>query len=91
MQQADKFKKLGIKPPKGALMYGPPGTSSHFRNVVREWWLMRVYRYRKDITRPCLCGTDECMLSETRRSFPGSSEFSTSDSQLRLAESTVLA
>ena len=25
MQQADKFKTLGIKPPKGALMYGPPG------------------------------------------------------------------
>ena len=26
MQQADKFKTLGIKAPKGALMYGPPGT-----------------------------------------------------------------
>ncbi|CDO57925.1 similar to Saccharomyces cerevisiae YOR117W RPT5 One of six ATPases of the 19S regulatory particle of the 26S proteasome [Geotrichum candidum] len=26
MKQADKFKKLGIKAPKGALMYGPPGT-----------------------------------------------------------------
>lgn len=25
MKQADKFVKLGIKPPKGALMYGPPG------------------------------------------------------------------
>lgn len=25
MQQADKFKTLGIKPPKGVLMYGPPG------------------------------------------------------------------
>lgn len=28
MQQADKFKTLGIKPPKGALMYGPPGKAS---------------------------------------------------------------
>lgn len=27
MQQADKFKSLGIKAPKGALMYGPPGES----------------------------------------------------------------
>ena len=25
MKQADKFKSLGIKPPKGVLMYGPPG------------------------------------------------------------------
>ena len=25
MQQAEKFKSLGIKAPKGALMYGPPG------------------------------------------------------------------
>jgi len=26
MQQADRFKTLGITPPKGCLMYGPPGT-----------------------------------------------------------------
>ncbi|ODQ65082.1 26S proteasome subunit P45 [Nadsonia fulvescens var. elongata DSM 6958] len=26
MKEADKFKKLGIKAPKGALMFGPPGT-----------------------------------------------------------------
>jgi 26S proteasome regulatory subunit T5 len=25
MEQAEKFKTLGIKPPKGCLMYGPPG------------------------------------------------------------------
>ncbi|XP_067945967.1 ATPase family gene 2 protein homolog A-like [Watersipora subatra] len=27
LQHADKFKKLGIKPPRGVLMYGPPGCS----------------------------------------------------------------
>ena len=27
MEQAEKFKTLGITPPKGCLMYGPPGTS----------------------------------------------------------------
>ena len=29
MEQADKFKTLGIKPPKGVLMYGPPGMSCY--------------------------------------------------------------
>lgn len=29
MEQADKFKTLGIKPPKGCLMYGPPGMLSY--------------------------------------------------------------
>lgn len=28
MQQAEKFKTLGITPPKGCLMYGPPGMSA---------------------------------------------------------------
>ena len=27
MKHAEKFKSLGIKPPKGVLMYGPPGSS----------------------------------------------------------------
>jgi 26S proteasome regulatory subunit T5 len=28
MEHADKFKTLGIRPPKGVLMYGPPGMSA---------------------------------------------------------------
>ena len=30
MTHAEKFKNLGIRPPKGCLMYGPPGTNSNF-------------------------------------------------------------
>jgi 26S proteasome regulatory subunit T5 len=26
MTQKEKFKKLGIRPPKGLLLHGPPGT-----------------------------------------------------------------
>ena len=53
MEQADKFKTLGIKPPKGCLMYGPPGMSpvplvhtsleelTHFKKVPeRHSWLV---------------------------------------------------
>jgi 26S proteasome regulatory subunit T5 len=32
MEQADKFKTLGIRPPKGCLMYGPPG------QCLRLWY-----------------------------------------------------
>jgi hypothetical protein len=34
MQQAEKFKSLGIKAPKGALMYGPPGELSFFLGLA---------------------------------------------------------
>lgn len=34
MEQADKFKTLGIKPPKGCLMYGPPGAYIIKQNVA---------------------------------------------------------
>lgn len=36
MQQAEKFKSLGIKAPKGALMYGPPG-GFYFDSEVYVW------------------------------------------------------
>ena len=41
MEQADKFKTLGIKPPKGCLMYGPPGgwcSLSHFKYRLK-WFV----------------------------------------------------
>lgn len=35
MKHADKFKTLGIKPPKGVLMYGPPGGGSSVNSVMK--------------------------------------------------------
>ena len=69
MQQADKFKTLGIRPPKGALMYGPPGMSP--QTVVFDSQVTNWCRYRKDPPRACMCRTNECMLSEARRSLTG--------------------
>jgi 26S proteasome regulatory subunit T5 len=36
IQQADKFKTLGIKPPKGVLMYGPPGMDSTVPSFINS-------------------------------------------------------
>lgn len=36
MKHPEKFKSLGIKPPKGCLMYGPPGVSPLTLPLTRE-------------------------------------------------------
>lgn len=36
MEQADKFKTLGIRPPKGCLMYGPPGKSNELVVILAD-------------------------------------------------------
>lgn len=66
MEQADKFKTLGIKPPKGCLMYGPPGT---FILSIAHLVMHSSSRYRKNPSCPCLCRSDESMLSQTRWPF----------------------
>jgi ATP-dependent 26S proteasome regulatory subunit len=41
MQQAERFKTLGIKAPKGCLMYGPPGEPRigiRLSSSVRAQW-----------------------------------------------------
>jgi 26S proteasome regulatory subunit T5 len=70
MEQADKFKTIGIKPPKGCLMYGPPGKGYILR-------LCRVYPIvpsRNWENSPCACMRcpDESMLPQTCRPFPRS-------------------
>lgn len=67
MEQADKFKTLGIKPPKGCLMYGPPGTS-----ILSDVFFLDIRslpRYRKDPSCPCLCCSNKSMLSQARWPF----------------------
>lgn len=66
MEQADKFKTIGIKPPKGCLMYGPPGTFILFNVLLDD---QTLFRYRKDPSRPCLCRSNESMLSQARWPF----------------------
>lgn len=34
MKHADRFKHIGIKPPKGALMYGPPGKNFFHSRII---------------------------------------------------------
>jgi 26S proteasome regulatory subunit T5 len=69
MEQADKFKTLGIKPPKGCLMYGPPGV---LKCPLGERLLcLQANRNRKDTAGSCLCGVYECLLSQTCRTFSG--------------------
>ncbi len=68
MEQADKFKTLGIKPPKGCLMYGPPGTVTP--QLQLYFTLTLVVRDREDTSCSGMCCLYEGMLSEACWSFP---------------------
>lgn len=60
MEQADKFKTLGIKPPKGCLMYGPPG--EFFHNTISTFAYPPPTRYRQDAHGPSMRRADEGLL-----------------------------
>lgn len=65
MQQAEKFKTLGIKAPKGALMYGPPGafSSPSLLSLRRPLTLFRLAGTGKTLlARACAAQTDACFL-----------------------------
>ena len=61
MEQADKFKTLGIKPPKGCLMYGPPGACrSHVPPLSPH--LQNVGTGKTLLARACAAQTNACYL-----------------------------
>lgn len=61
MEQADKFKTLGITPPKGCLMYGPPGMSSYSWSYVCP--RLKPQRYGKDSACPGVRCSNKSLLS----------------------------
>ena len=64
MEQAEKFVTLGIKPPKGCLMYGPPGKHLQLACLARFNYII-AHRDWKDSVGPCLRSADKCVLSQT--------------------------
>lgn len=69
MEQADKFKTLGITPPKGCLMYGPPGRSNmSLRGYISCCTAHLFDRHWEDASCPCLRCPDQGLLSQARRS-----------------------
>lgn len=79
MKHPEKFKTLGIKPPKGCLMYGPPGMLK-----VRSRCDSRVahadlsascppythhHRHRKDVTCTSMCCSDRRLLPQASCPF----------------------
>ena len=60
MKHADKFKTLGITPPKGCLMYGPPGmvTIRFFGNTLTSI----AGTGKTLLARACAAQTEACYL-----------------------------
>lgn len=66
MQQAEKFKTLGIRPPKGALMYGPPGMLVKTSDLIPDFKQSSARRDWQDITCSRLRSANQRLLPEAR-------------------------
>lgn len=65
MEQADKFKTLGIKPPKGCLMYGPPGKQFNFYFDLCDAYYIHMPMLgtgKTLLARACAASTKACYL-----------------------------
>jgi 26S proteasome regulatory subunit T5 len=62
MEQADKFKTLGIKPPKGCLVYGPPGASTLFEVWLTSNPVTREGTGKTLLAHACAASTKACYL-----------------------------
>jgi len=64
MEQADKFKTLGIKPPKGCLMYGPPGRHFNLYFDLRNAYSCTpmLGTGKTLLARACAASTKACYL-----------------------------
>lgn len=69
MKEAERFKKIGIKAPKGNADIGPLTLFVVLTGPrCTDVW---PPRYRKDPPRPSLCGTDRCYIPEAGRTSTG--------------------
>jgi 26S proteasome regulatory subunit T5 len=66
MEQADKFKTIGIKPPKGCLMYGAPGVWCF---LAHSGYLLMTIRNWENPACACMRCLDESMLLEACWTF----------------------
>jgi ATP-dependent 26S proteasome regulatory subunit len=69
MEQADKFKTIGIKPPKGCLMYGPPGQCAFLHMHSAAGHLLLFCRHRENTPGQSVCSSNESLLSQVSRAI----------------------
>ena len=67
LTQFDLYKKIGIDPPRGVLLYGPPGRHLPITSYVPRMLTQEALRDRKDDARQSSCTPYHCILHSCRR------------------------